>query len=401
MKRAIALGGGGPAAGLHIGILKRLNEAEITFNVWALSCIGAWVGIVYNQYDQERDVKQTYDFFHDYVFRDDASYERFPINTAFGPDSFKNAQALTEFVFKQFPADWQKLWPSPREITESFVQTSSFLTDISKWTEGDFNHWVLNNVLAVNPLIRFLTSLMYLSNVNGLSRIYYPHSTFLKMIDFKKLSANKSYIYHNAWNLTKQKLELFCNRPTKDRQYNDISAASLCACSALPFIEETVQLNGDTYCEGALVDTVNLRNLLEDHFDLDEIWVNRIVDATQVHRPQNLHDSLGNLCELFAATVGEDDVKLFEYHVKEGITIKGKPKKWTGTIVEIHVDPHVNFKWTRSNLEEGVKRGYDAADEAYKTYMQKTNGGPNQTGKVRIINERKKRTITKERRMRQ
>ena len=26
-----------------------------------------------------------------------------------------------------------------------------------------------------------------------------------------------------------------------------------------------------------------------------------------------------NLCQLFAATVGEDDVKLFYYHVKEGL----------------------------------------------------------------------------------
>jgi len=32
MKRAITLGGGGPAAGLHIGVLKRLNEVGITFD---------------------------------------------------------------------------------------------------------------------------------------------------------------------------------------------------------------------------------------------------------------------------------------------------------------------------------------------------------------------------------
>jgi predicted acylesterase/phospholipase RssA len=35
MKRAIALAGGGPAAGLHIGVLDRLNEARIKFDVWA------------------------------------------------------------------------------------------------------------------------------------------------------------------------------------------------------------------------------------------------------------------------------------------------------------------------------------------------------------------------------
>ncbi len=36
MKRAITLAGGGPAAGLHIGALKRLEEANITFR-----CLGA------------------------------------------------------------------------------------------------------------------------------------------------------------------------------------------------------------------------------------------------------------------------------------------------------------------------------------------------------------------------
>ncbi len=51
MKRAITLAGGGPAAGLHIGALDRLNKENIKFDVWALSCIGAWVGLVYNQCD--------------------------------------------------------------------------------------------------------------------------------------------------------------------------------------------------------------------------------------------------------------------------------------------------------------------------------------------------------------
>ncbi|MEY9415278.1 putative acylesterase/phospholipase RssA [Bradyrhizobium japonicum] len=65
VKRAIALGGGGPAAGLHIGVLEALANADIEFDVWALSCIGAWVGIVYNQFDGvENKVRagKTYQF---------------------------------------------------------------------------------------------------------------------------------------------------------------------------------------------------------------------------------------------------------------------------------------------------------------------------------------------------
>ena len=78
VKRAITLGGGGPAAGLHIGVLEALAAHNITFDVWTLSCIGAWVGIVYNQFDGPDKAGQTHQFFKDHVFRDDESYERFP-----------------------------------------------------------------------------------------------------------------------------------------------------------------------------------------------------------------------------------------------------------------------------------------------------------------------------------
>ena len=74
------------------GFWKRLPTTHIhEFDVWALSCIGAWVGIVYNQLatktvkNQDR-AEQTHQFFKNGVFRDDESYERFPINTVFGPD---------------------------------------------------------------------------------------------------------------------------------------------------------------------------------------------------------------------------------------------------------------------------------------------------------------------------
>ena len=95
VKRAITLGGGGPAAGLHIGVLESLAAKDIKFDVWSLSCIGAWVGIVYNQWgDNENKVEKTHQFFKNGVFRDDESYKRFPINTVFGPDWRSNIKAL-------------------------------------------------------------------------------------------------------------------------------------------------------------------------------------------------------------------------------------------------------------------------------------------------------------------
>src|SRR5215212_2469144 len=168
-KRAITLAGGGPAAGLHIGVLEELNKAKITFDVWALSCIGAWVGIVYNQCDKGKEVEQTYDFFKKGVFRNDASYSRFPINTVFGPDWFGNIRALREFMLD--PNSYKNL-VLPDEIMKSWQGTLEFMSNPTKWNEGDYNRWLLNHVMAPNPVIRYITSMMYLSGMTGCSRIH-------------------------------------------------------------------------------------------------------------------------------------------------------------------------------------------------------------------------------------
>ena len=396
VKRAIALGGGGPAAGLHIGVLEALAAHNITFDVWALSCIGAWVGIVYNQFGDKIEDKKvenkdraelTYQFFKNGVFRDDESYARFPINTVFGPDWRSNIKALNNFVtdrnnYKDF------LW-DPYRMMDVFQDSMKIFFDqlpdrdqkkkFTKLDEGDFNRWILNQAMATNPFVRYLTSMMYLSNVNGLSRINYPASEFMKGINFEELKKNgKPHIYHNAWNLDERKLALFSNREmknTKEEYKGPIDASTLCACSALPFIEGTVEIDRVTYCEGALVDTVSFESLLEEHQDLEEIWVSRIVDSKQIRKPENLHDALANLCQLFAATVGEDDVKLFKYHVRSE-----KDKNRKRTIVEIRVPGHINFKWNHSNLENGRELGRAAAKQAIKAYKEhaklKSHPGP-------------------------
>jgi predicted acylesterase/phospholipase RssA len=350
MKRAITLAGGGPAAGLHIGVLEGLQNADprIKFDVWALSCIGAWVGIIYNQWETGDKAEKTFQFFRNNIFRDDDSYSRFPINTVFGPDLGTNASALIKFL--SAPDSYDKLFLG-RKIADAFTETIAFWSDPKNWNNtGDINHWMLTQVLAVHPFSRFLTSLIYLCSVSGLSRIYYPDSSFLKAISFDNLfKRDTPFIYHNAWNLNRKELQLFSN--IKADGYKDISAQSLCACSALPFIEQTVTIDKEVYCEGALIDTVNFAQLIEDHPDLDEIWVSRIVDVKQVRAPENIKDALSNLCMLFAGALGEDDVRLFKYHARE--------EGWEGTIYDIEVGD-VNFDWTHSNLDYGREKGRDA-----------------------------------------
>jgi predicted acylesterase/phospholipase RssA len=427
-RRAITLGGGGPAAGLHIGVLDALADADITFDVWSLSCIGAWVGIVYNASAKQSDkakVEATYEFFKNGVFRDDESYKRFPINTVFGPDWRSNIDAFNKFVSD--PKNYRDFQWQPYKMFDYIQDSLSIVFNqipqgdkktFTKLDEGDLNQWILNQVMAPNPYIRYMTSLMYLSKFNGLSRINYPDSDFMKKIDFERLRHIEPFIFHNAWNLDKDELSFFANRKTKSLDKTDekskkryrgpITAESLCACSALPFIEETVEIDGTTYCEGALVDTVNFEGLVDldvHEKPIDEIWISRIVDSKQIRKPENLHDALANLCQLFAASVGEDDVKLFKYHVrydgrtheaskdnsskdqrsKDAAKSQKSNKLWNGTVVEIHVPGHINFKWNHSNLDNGRRLGRHSARQAIHAYEKEKD--TRHPGKPLFINE--------------
>jgi predicted acylesterase/phospholipase RssA len=381
IKRAICLGGGGPAVGLHIGALESLKNRDIDFgnenSVWALSCIGAWAGVIYNQAKKGREIDETYRFFEE-VFRDDLSFTSFPTNTVFAPDWGGISDATMNYLFD--PKSYRNAI-LPRHILHSWFHTLSFLGSRKNWrsfSEGDFNRWTLNHVLAINPMVRFLTGLVYKSEIDGRSRLHFEDSKFLKDIKFDNLDdEGRPFLFHNAFNFATRDIDIFANDPPqwKGRKHKAISGASLCACSALPFIEQTVKVGGPVYCEGALVDTINFRTLLEEHdtkeSPLDEIWINRIVDVHQIHKPQNLHDALANLCQLFAATVGEDDIKLFKYHLQENN--RSTPDKrdgpvWTGTIVEIEVSNQINFHWSHQNLVDGRTYGAQAAANAHTLY---------------------------------
>ncbi len=406
-KRAIALAGGGPAAGFHIGALKALEESQIGFQVWSLSCIGAWVGVYYHQLPELPGVsraERTHAFFGEHAFRDSEAYRGFPVNKAFAPNFGAFAEAWRAHASSL--QTYLDVLNVSKELPGAMAAWGRWLQSPQKWgSEGDRNLHLLNNVLALHPLTRFITSMAYLAPVNGLSNIYYPDSSFLKGIALEALDllgtpgldqmdgrqldalaaryrqpaspaqARVPEIYHNAWRLAGDdpadtgELRLFNNKwleyrsgqRAKRRDYMPITRPSLCACSALPYIEQTVKIPNDggrEYSEGALIDTVSFRNLVEDHPDLDEIWVIRIVDYRQVRRPHNLHDSLANLCEQFAAEVGENDIEMFKTHLRKSA---GRIPR----VVEIPLTAktQINYRWDRDNLECGYREGRKAVND--------------------------------------
>ena len=177
-----------------------------------------------------------------------------------------------------------------------------------KLDEGDINGWILNQVAGTQSL----RSLSHVDDVlvrchwpvqDQLSeqRVYEEHKVRrpVRERETGKELEEKPLIFHNAWNLDEQKLALFSNRPMISKRQEAYKGANQrnepCARARLfPSSKQTVKIDGDTYCEGALVDTVNFDSLIEEHGNtLDEIWVSRIVDSQQVRKPKNLHDCAG------------------------------------------------------------------------------------------------------------
>jgi len=356
MKRAIALAGGGPAVGLSLGALKRLVDEEgMRFDVWGTACIGAWVAALYNQAPQGQEYARTLDFFS-HVFRPDREYAKFPMATLFTPDWRAMTEGMMSFMLN--PASYQDLFV-PETILRATNDLWAIARDPTSWTSAHLRPAIFNAVMAANPMTRFMTSALWLSPVTGLSKVYEPDNPLFQQIDFAALhQPGKPVVYHNAYNLTDHRLEQFSNVPGDGKA--DISANSLCACSALPFILSPVEMAGKEYVEGAMVETVNFKGMLDEHPDLDEVWVSRLLVHKQIRKPRNLVDALNNLVMMFAATSTEDDVKLFKYHVRErGHKIR---------IVELDVSYDVDFDWTHSNLQRGIDEGWRSADEALKVY---------------------------------
>lgn len=356
VRRAIALAGGGPAVGLSLGTLKRLEEeSDISFQVTSTACIGAWLAVAYYQAPPGRRLASAEAFFRQ-VFQPEDVYSRFPIPPIFAPNFSKMLDNTMQFILD--PKNYENL-VVPHKIEESARELFNFICNPGQWKPAYVNPLILNSVMAANPISRFFTSMIYLSPSTGLAQMFYPDSPMLAKLDFQALSGpDTPHIYHNAYNLTQQRLDLFCNKP--DKGLPAISARSLCACSALPFIEDTIDINGETFCEGATVEAINFMNLLDNHPDLEEVWVSRILDRKQIQKPENLYDALNDLIMLFAATASENDVKLFKQHIKDtGSKVK---------LIEIPVGQDVNYDWTHKNLDRGIQDGYKATSDIIAQY---------------------------------
>jgi predicted acylesterase/phospholipase RssA len=361
-KRALVLSGGGPVVGIEIGALRAFEENGIDFDIYSCACVGSWVGCLYNSLPEKSDrLRQVEHFFRDKIFIPDDIYESFPIAyKVFRMDYLHDTQKLMEKLFEA--STYQHLF-LPDRIAEY----------ASRWMRHppatlDDYFYFLTEGLALNPVVRFGAELQYKIKKSGVAGLISSENFVDKYIDFDQLFKREKVVYLNAYNLSKHRMEIFINR--KGHRYDDITADALMAGSSVLHYTENRTIDGksDKYCEGAVIDTVNLDHLLTDHPDLDEIWVIKIADYKAVKPPKNLIEAALLGVMLPFDTISDDDIDLFSHRLQEHNRTQARKVRFINALMAYQ---DVNYHWNHSNLDEGIRVGYDGALNAISEYREK------------------------------
>jgi predicted acylesterase/phospholipase RssA len=369
-RRALALGGGGPAVGISIGFLLALEEWNahklaqgqpqrcIDFPVWVAGCVGGWLACLYHLCGKPQ--AQNVEIEMRAFFREDDMYEHFPAPKTFTPDI--PGQIAEGLKFLLDPQRYKNL-VVPEQILQGYHDIRDFYLTRSKWNPGDFAYLMLNSVLAPNPASRLLMSLLYKTDVPGLNKLWFgPDYTLLKKFRLEDLAHQAPDIYINSYNLDRQQSDIYCNHPKPGAvPVKPITMEALCASSALPYVLAPVEIDKETHIEGALIDSFCFEAVHLRHTDLNEVWISQIVCHKQVRKPANLLEALNNLIMLYAGTTSRHDIEIFvnevnmhELHLAP--LVKPKHVAKPIEVFRMPVESSTNYFWSYRNLNDSIRR---------------------------------------------
>jgi hypothetical protein len=412
-QRAVSFGGGGPAVGISVGFLLALEEFNdrnpkkaIEFPVWFAGCVGGWLTCMYHlcEFDDNRRkagigkaeaVRKKIEGF----FRESAMFDRFPTPTTFTPDLPEMLGEGLRFLLdpKQFWTDAANVPAVLQEMQKGYADVVHYHLQPNRWSEGNFAKLMLNSVMAPNPAARMLMGLLYKTPVRGINKIWFgdDKTEVLADIQIDRLKDIKPQIYLNSYNIERHDIQVYCNHPDMaPMDAKPITMDALCASSALPYILNPIQLDGQWHSEGALIDSFNFGAAAHDghepghgtplpkddaslhphrhRVDFNEIWVSQIVDHKQVKVPENLLDALNNLIMLYAGTTSRRDIEMMvdELNRWKMIRVLVDPTYKPDYVecLRLPVWEGAKYHWSQENFNASVDRSKSDCLAFIQTY---------------------------------
>lgn len=327
-RSALIISGGAPNATLVAGALVAFHELGIQFDVVSTAGAGALLGLMYL-----------------------APKNGDPVSTLQGLAEMGIADAL----YAQLPVNF-KVFNKPGPMAEAYramLGMNPLVAQLKNWPVHDpFSQWVKDGAELV------LASACP-SDLNADSTGLCAHVPFAgEIIDFAKIPAIKLAFYVNAYNLSKRSMANW-------DQY-EIDTQHLQAALSFPLLYPPTQIGDEFFMEGAAIDCLNFKDLLQNHPDLEEIVVFDMLGAERLLRPpRDLYDAWVMSIITPLVEIARDDIKIFEDRYKNDICLHKVP-----LLEGIPEDQLAEvFDWSRSNLNSLYDIGHDQALAWAKTHL--------------------------------
>jgi NTE family protein len=331
-RTALVLGGGAPNMALMAGALAALHERGVVFDVVSCSGAGSLAGLLWLAPKGQIPAEALRSVMTMSVA--DQIYQQLPVN----------------YKVFQKPGAWADLW-------RRAMAANPFFALNPKQYEGSTPY-----ALAVDAMLLWAASMSPSGLHSGSWGLCQPTPFIEQIIDFEKLKHIKPYFYLSAFNVTKEIMDDFSKEELTPEHFH--------AALAFPFIYGPYQLNGNLYYEGAVVDCLNFKDLVEKHAGLETIVVFDVLGAeTLIRAPRNLYDSWVLSMIIPLVKTAQDNLELFALkHNKGWRRTEGAKTDLLKIGFDIPEDHLVEvLDWSASNaarlFEIGYKSGMSFSDE--------------------------------------
>jgi NTE family protein len=274
-RTALVLGGGAPNMALMAGALAALHQRGITFDVVSCSGAGSLAGLLWLAPKGGAPAEALRSVTTMSIVD--------PIYQYWCPVNYK--------VFHK-PGYWADLWG------RAIAANPLFKLDAKLYERCPFY------AAGIDLMLLWAATMTPSELQYGSWGLCQPTPFIEQIIDFERIKKIKPYFYLNAYNVTKQIIDNF----PKDKITPDHFHAAL----AFPFIYGPYPLNGNLYYEGAVVDCLNFKDLVERHRGLETIVVFDVLGTdTLIRAPRNLYDSWVLSMIIPLVKTAEDNLDLF------------------------------------------------------------------------------------------
>lgn len=322
-KRALIISGGAPNATLVAGALEAFAEQGLQFDIISMAGAGALLGLMYC-----------------------APKNGDAIATLRGMQEM----GIADMLYQAFPVNF-KVFHKPGSMAEqyrSLLAMNPMMQAMRQWNVSDpLSQWVKDStelmLASASP-----------SDLSAQSLGLCAHVPFAEqLIDFAALQSCPSDLWINAYNLSQGQMINWSQA--------EIDPLKLQAALSFPYLYPPTQIGDDFYIEGAAIDCLNFKALI-DHYDgeLAEIVIFDLLGAEKLLRkPRDLYDAWVMSIITPLVEIARDDVKLFEALHNADQRIKLHKVPLLDAIAPEDL-PDV-FDWSRSNLKSLYQLGYITA----------------------------------------